>query len=950
VERWQQIEEIFHEALLRKPEDRDAYLREVCHEDAGLLSEVSSLLASHLNGSEDDFRPWAASAAAHLAMERISIEPGKCLGPYRIDSFLAAGGMGEVYRATDTRLNREVAIKISAVPFSEAFEMEAKIIASLNHPNICRLYDVGPNYLVMELVEGATLADLLRQGPVPPAEAIGIARQITEALEAAHEMGRIHCDLKPGNIKITPEGVVKLLDFGLAQPGEESFATGDTSARPPRAILGTPAYMSPEQARGAPIDKRTDIWAFGAVLYEMLTGNVAFERGTAANTLDAVPQAEPKWSALPPATPAQIRKLLSRCLERDRKRRLRDIGEARIAIDTAEEEPAPPPGQLWPWSLAGALAVALIVATLGWWRATRPFPPRPSMRLSVEPGLVNALTGGGLQAVFAVSPDDRRLVFTARGADGVVRLATRPLDQNRSTLLPGTNNAQGPFFSPDSEWIGFFADEKLKKISVRGGAPVILCDAPGPRGASWGDDDNIIAALSLGNNGLSRIPAAGGIPARIREGTTAKRTVQRWPQVLPGSRSALFTAYQFGADSEEANIEVLSFETGERKKLERGYFGRYLPSGHLVFVRQNTLFAAPFDLRHLVLTAAPKPILEDVSGPAYSGARNFDFSQSGTFVYLSGTVGSNYVISLLDSIAAGLQPLHSGAGQYYQPRFSPDGKRLAFTVATGHGMEIWVQDLERGTASRRSLLPGRNWWPLWTPDGTGIVFSSGNGSRQDMYWVRADGSGEAQPLADDKLQGTPRSFSPDGPVLAFDKANETSSGKEIWTAPLEGGSEHPHLGAATRFVDAATPVAAAQFSPDGRWLAYVSAELGTTDVFVRPFPGPGGRWQISTGGGRFPIWSRNGRDLFFLGLDQRIRAVSYKCAGGSFSPGTPRLWSKVQVADLGVNSSYDLAPDGRRFAVILRAEDAGEAKPIPQLTVVVNFFDELRREFQTAAQ
>jgi serine/threonine-protein kinase len=542
------------------------------------------------------------------------------------------------------------------------------------------------------------------------------------------------------------------------------------------------------------------------------------------------------------------------------------------------------------------------------------------------------------------------LVFTARGADGVVRLATRPLDQNRSTLLPGTNNAQGPFFSPDSEWIGFFADEKLKKISVRGGTPAILCDAPGPRGASWGDDDNIIAALSLGNNGLSRIPAAGGIPARIGEGTTAKRTVQRWPQVLPGSRAALFTAYQFGDGSEEASIEVLSFGTGERKRLERGYFGRYLPSGHLIFVRQNTLFAAPFDLRHLVLTAAPKPILEDVSGPAYSGARNFDFSQSGTFVYLSGTVGSNYVISLLDSIAAGLQPLHSGAGQYYQPRFSPDGKRLAFTVATGHSMEIWVQDLERGTASRRSLLPGRNWWPLWTPDGTGIVFSSGNGSRQDMYWVRADGSGEAQPLADDKLQGTPRSLSPDGRVLAFDKANETSSGKEIWTAPFEGGSEHPHLGAPTRFVDAATPVAAAQFSPDGRWLAYVSAELGTTDVFVRPFPGPGGRWQISTGGGRFPIWSRNGRDLFFLGLDQRIRAVSYNFAGGSFSPGTPRLWSKVQVADLGVNSSYDLAPDGRRFAVVLRAEDAGETKPIPQLTVVVNFFDELRREFQTARQ
>jgi serine/threonine protein kinase/Tol biopolymer transport system component len=945
LERWHRIEEIFHDALQRGIAERESYLRHACGGDSLLFREVSSLLENHPSaGDEDGAAPWAAVVAARLAAEQVSLKLGSCLGPYRVEAFLAAGGMGEVYRATDTRLNRDVAIKISAAKFGERFEREARIIASLNHPNICRLYDVGPNYLVMELLEGASLADRLGRGALPVPEALGLALQIAEALEAAHEKGRIHCDLKPRNIQVTPEGMVKLLDFGLAEAAGESSAESCGCAAAPRAIFGTPEYMSPEQKLGAPLDKRTDIWAFGAVLFEMLTGKRPFERDPRPGDI----QPAPDLSALPSVTPPRIRHLLARCLEPDRRQRLRDIGEARIAIAAPDDAPAPSwSRQRLSWLLAGAFAMALIAIAVSWRRAALESPPQPAMRLSIDTGADTPLTTSGFQSAFAVSPDGRRLVYTARGSDGVTRLALRLLGENRSTFLAGTDNAQGPFFSPDSEWIGFFADENLEKISVHGGAPVRLCHAPGPRGASWGDDGSIVASLSLGNGGLSRIPATGGVPVSL-EADHGKGAIHRWPQVLPGSRAVLFTSYRLSGDSEEASIEVLSLDRGERKTLERGYFGRYLPDGHLLLVRGATLFAAPLDLRRMALAATPKPVLLDVSGPAYSGARNFDFSNNGTFFYLSGSVGNNQVISLLNENGE-VRPLRVVAGQYLQPRFSPDGKQLAFTVASGHGADIWMQDLERGEEWRRTLLPGRNWWPLWTPDGQRIVFSSGNQGRHDLYSVRADGSGDPELLAGGDVQGIPRSFSPDGKFLAFDRAAGNQSGTEIWTAPLEGGPEHPRLGPAVRFADASTPVPEVQFSPDGRWIAYVSATLGATDVFVRPFHQPGGTRKISTGGGRFPVWSRNGRDLLFLGPDQRLRVISYSAAGSSFSPGAPRLWSNLQIADLGVNASYDVAPDGKRVAAILNPDPAG-ANSAPRLTVVVHFSNELRRQFRPPEQ
>jgi serine/threonine-protein kinase len=532
VERWQQVEEIFHEALRRGPAQREVYLHGACRGDSRLFREVSSLLANHSDAA--DCEPWPANAAAQLIVEMVSLRPGQRLGPYRIDSFLAAGGMGEIYRATDTRLSREVAIKVSPARFSERFEKEATVIASLNHPNICRLYDVGPNYLVMELVEGRTLAERIQRGALPVSEALGIARQIADALEAAHENGKTHRDLKPANIKITPEGVVKLLDFGLAEV--EPAAADEAATKPARtnAVAGTPAYMSPEQASGSIVDKRSDIWAFGAVLYEMLTGKAAFPAATMLETMVTEPGV-PDWDALPATTPPRIRTLIARCLEPERRQRLRDIGEARITLETLDDKPAETAQFTGRWLVRASVLIIVAVAAWGWWLATRPSAPRPLMRVSVDLGPEVALANVGFQNVLAISPDGRRLVFTARRTDGILQLAARMLDQGGVTLS-GTEGAQGPFFSPDGEWIGFFADEKLKKLSVHGGAPIIVSNAPGPRGASWGDDGNIIAALSLGRDGLSRIPAGGGAPTAVSEVNGRVKKRHRWPQVLPGSR------------------------------------------------------------------------------------------------------------------------------------------------------------------------------------------------------------------------------------------------------------------------------------------------------------------------------------------------------------------------------------------------------------------------------
>jgi len=751
MERSQQVESLFQEALQRNPAEREAWLRETCNGDFRLQREVASLLANPQEAAGTG--SWAAAAESPPIAGRTTLAAGQRLGPYEILAPIGAGGMGEVYRATDTRLRREVAIKVSAARFSERFEREARVIASLNHPNICHVYDVGPNYLVMELVEGENLG-----GPLPIETALSYARQIAEALESAHEKGIVHRDLKPANIKVTPTGVVKVLDFGLAKAPRQPSVVGNAADSPTMTmsptcagmILGTDGYMAPEQAQGKPVDKRADIWAFGCVLYELLTGKQTFPGETASDCLAAVLRAEPEWSRIP----TKMQPLLRRCLEKDPKHRLRDIGDALPLLDGVPEPV--PARRRWPWAAATALAIALaIVGVVGWWRAMRSRPGEHRLtRLSVDLG-PDALTG--INLTVAISPDGRRLVFPVHGPNGKPQLATRLLDQAQFTLLPNTENGFDPFFSPDGQWLGFFDDGKLKKISLQGGAPVALCAAVNPRGASWGENGNIVAALNLLGS-LSLVPAAGGAPRAITK-LRAGEASHLWPQFLPGGEAVVFTASPNDIGHEDANVEAISLKTGEVTVLQRGaYHGRYLPSGHLVYVHQGALFAMTLDAAHLDRSGAVVQLLDDLAANPLTGGGQFSFSTAPSgpdaFVYLAGKGAiQNWNLALLDG-SGRIRPLKTPPAIYSLPRFSPDGRKLAFV---GSGPDLYAYDLERETTTRLTTGADAQSY-AWTTDGKRIVFGSSSG----ISWIRSDGSGEAQQLLEGQSELAPWSFSPDG--------------------------------------------------------------------------------------------------------------------------------------------------------------------------------------------
>ncbi|MBK7925915.1 MAG: PD40 domain-containing protein [Bryobacterales bacterium] len=564
--------------------------------------------------------------------------------------------------------------------------------------------------------------------------------------------------------------------------------------------------------------------------------------------------------------------------------------------------------------------------------------------------------------MLALSPDGTRVALTLRGADGKVRLHTRLLQKSQVVPLAGTENAYGPFFSPAGDWIGFFAEGKLKKIAVEGGAVVTLCDAPLDTGGSWGDDGNIIAALDW-RTVLSRIPAAGGTPVPVTKLAAGEET-HRWPQVLPGSQMVLFTASAVSRSGyDNANIELISLRTGERKALHKGgFFGRYLDdttsssgsgssgTGHLVYLRDSTAFAVPFHPGKLALAGAPVPILEDVSSTE-SGGGDFAFAQNGAFVYLAGKASqAGWPISWVDGAGKAAQPLQAPLGQYFGPRFSPDGKRLAFLLGNGKGLDIWVKDLDRDTPSRLSFLPGLNTHTVWTPNGKSIVFRSDNPAAPGLYAIRSDGSGEAKRLTEDKAPAYPYSFSPDGKRLAI---SQTGSGKrsDIFTLPVEAdpglGGPGLRLGKAELFLGTPFGEYLPEFSPDGRWLVYQSNESGTNEVYVRPFPvtggGPGGRWQVSTGGGQRPLWSRDGRELLFLTSDGHVMAATYTAKGDSFVAGKPRVWTETRIgASATFGRNYDITPDGKRLAAIV--VDAEGDKLPTHLTFLLHFFDELRRK------
>ncbi|MBI4902639.1 MAG: serine/threonine-protein kinase [Acidobacteria bacterium] len=889
---------------------------------------------------------------------------------YRITSKLGEGGMGAVYRATDTKLARDVAIKVLPEAYANdpdrmaRFVREAQLLASLNHPNIATIHGIEDRAIVMELVEGPTLADRIAQGALPLDEALAIARQIAEALEAAHEKGIIHRDLKPANVKVTPDGKVKVLDFGLAKLSDPTDAGEDPASAltvvrghsPTMAgmIMGTAGYMAPEQARGMRVDKRADIWAFGVVLFEMLSGQEMFPGETVSDSLAAVLRADFDWAKLPATTPPAIRKLLRRSLERDRKKRLADIADARIEIEEALSSPeeaasvsvplaGPPPGTgRLPWAVAVAcLGVALVVSLVAWWRASRPVV-YPLMRLSVDTGPESSLSGGlgGPRAI--LSPDGTRLVYLISGADGKERLATRSLDQKQPVVLAGTENAVSPFFSPDGQWVGFFADSKLKKVLVQGGGAVTLCDAPTARGGSWGDDGNIIAALGA-TSSLWRISSAGGLPQPAVELNTQKRDRSlRYPQVLPGSKAVLFVAGVTANNYEDATIEVHSFQTGQRKTLQSGgYFGRFVPSGHLLYMRQGVLFAAPLDLDRLELAGPAVPVLEDVTAYPGHGSAEFDFSQTGTSVYQAGkSVEQAWPIVWLEN-AGKTTPILAKPGAYYDMRFAPDGKRLAMVVMSSGKPDVWVYEWERDTMTRLTFAAGANFRPVWSPDGKHIAFRANENN--GIYWIRSDGAGEPLRLTQSKNNESPASFSPDGKRLAFTE-QAGATGVDIWTLPLEGSdSDNPKPGKPEPFLRTKFTEGFPAFSPDGRWMAYTSDESGIMEVYVRPFPGPGGKWQVSTGGGVMAVWSRNGRELFYRTLDHRIMMTPYSAKDASFAAGKSQLWAEARIRSGGTSTNFDLAPDGKRFAALMASDNAGATRPT-HVTFLLNFFDELRRK------
>ena len=733
---------------------------------------------------------------------------GKSIAHYRVTEMLGKGGMGEVYRATDTKLNRDVALKVLPEVFARdadrmaRFKREAHVLASLNHPNVASIYGLeeadGVHCLVLELVEGPTLAERIQEGAVPLEESLNIAKQIADALEAAHEKGIIHRDLKPANVKVTPEGMVKVLDFGLAkalaEPASEAVTENSpilsVAATHAGIILGTAAYMSPEQARGQEADKRADIWSFGVVLYEMLTGKRTFEGQTVSDTLAAVLRAEVDWEALPTGTPATIRKLLQRCLGKDRKRRLQAIGEARIAIEEYISDPAassmlisapavaPPPTwrRALTWAVAGMLA---IVAAVGLWAPWR--TGSPPMRLSIEvPPGESLVTNRGAAAV--ISPDGTRLAF-AVGEGAQRKLHLRSLDQLQATEISGTGEVHSPFFSPDGEWVGFFGNGLLKKVSVRGGATVTLCVVQRAGGGSWSEDGTIIIAPTR-TSGLSRVSSAGGTREDVTTLDKEKDEVShRWPQVLPGGKSVLFTVGLGGA---YGNIEVQSLESGERKTVQQaGIYGRYLPTRHLAYVREGTLFAAPFDLGRLEVTGPPAPIVEDVQTSLPYWSAQFDFSQTGTLVYLTGEGAANAVSIFWMDQEGKTEPLLPTPRGYSYPSFSPDGKRLAVHITEGSNIDLWVYELERETLSRLTFDEGADLVPVWTPDGQRLTFASDRGGGAwNLYWKRADGTGDAERLMESSNLQVPISWSPDGKVLAFYELGP-ETGWDLWTLPME---------------------------------------------------------------------------------------------------------------------------------------------------------------------
>ena len=880
---------------------------------------------------------------------------GSRVGPYEIVALIGSGGMGEVYRARDTQLDRDVAIKI--LPDAVAgdpdrlmrFEREAKTLATLNHPHIAQIHGLEhlgtTRALVMELAEGEDLRQQIARGALAIDDALSIARQIADALEAAHDRGIVHRDLKPANIKVAADGNVKVLDFGLAKAIEDGTETSVSNMSSPTitsptttragVILGTAAYMSPEQARGRVVDKRTDIWAFGVVLYEMLTARRAFDGETVSDTLAVLLTRDVDLSALPRDTPATVRRLLARCLTRDTRMRLRDIGEARIALSGATPEvaapAAPPPhsSRPWPW-LAGAAVAGAAIALAGISALTSPAssPSRPVMHLSIPLSPKAPLSNSGAFVRIALSPDGTRLAYVGR-TDTVNRLFIRNLSQLDFNVVAGSEDARGPFFSPDGQWLGFTVAGRLRKIPVGGGSPTTLAEFSGvPAGARWNDDDSIVFAR--GPLGLFSVPAAGGAARPlIAPDRAAHESWLSFPQVLPSGAGLLFTlAGDSIASFDDAQVVV---ETAGRPETRRilvgGTSGRYLQTGHLVFGHNGRLMAAPLDLAQQRLTGAALPILDGVSMSPATGVVNTVTSDTGTLAYVPGPlmdVGpDNLVVIDRSGVVTTLSPPY---GFFLdEMSVSPDGRRVAIRAAKAND-DLHVYDSLAGTFSRLTLDAGDEQNPVWTPDGKRIVYSSTQGGNLNLYWRIADGSSAPERLLQSLNELRASSISPDGKLLAYTERHP-ETGHDIWILPLNG-ERTPRPVLRTPFQERLP-----SFSPDGEWLAYESDEPGRSQVYVMRFPDGRDRRQISVDGGTEPLWSTDGRELYFL--NSGVLMVASPGSGSRLAP-PKRLFQYAFGAGLN-GRKYAVRPDGR-FVTVAH----GNTEPIREIRLILNWFEDLK--------
>ena len=867
------------------------------------------------------------------------------IGPYPVEEELGRGGMGIVYRARDPRLGRDVAIKVLPRELYgdrerlARFEREARVLASLNHPHIAAIYGLeeaeGERALVLELVEGETLAERLERGPLPVAEAIAVARQITEALEAAHERGIVHRDLKPANVKLTPGGAVKVLDFGLARvvercagEGASQLETATAAATEAGVILGTAAYMSPQQARGEAVDERADVWAFGCLLYEILTGRRAFVAGTLSDTLAAVLRADPEWDRLPAATPAAIRRLLRRCLAKDAGQRLRHIGDARLELDealaaegaTVTDRGGGPRRRALAWALAtAALAAAVGLAVWVWSLADSAAAPRGLTRVTVTvPADLRLDTSAGA-APLALSPDGRDLVYVAHGHDGRAGLHLRRLDSFATVPIPGTEGARYPFFAPDGQSVAFFADGELKRVSLQGGSPVTVCAAPVVgRGGTWGTDGTIV--FDPGKRGLLRVPASGGAAQPLASGDAEMDARNlSWPHFLPDGRTLLATTYT----EEGAVVAALSLASGHWQRLAAGSQAHYVPTGYLLFhapgVREGELQAVGFDAERLALRSEPVTVLESVFRAENGGGAYFAVSASGTLAFSLG----GHARTLVGVDRNGRRrPLLDERRGFRFPSLAPDGRRLAVTIDP-RPSQIWVYDLER-----RSGIPlateGHSLVPLWTPDGRQLTYST----EGDVVSRPADGSGAARRLLARDGAQYPAAWLGDMRSLLFTDAHPVNR-HDLWLLPADG-EPRPLL---------ATPAQEmmARLSPDERWLAYVSDESGRFEVYLRPFPDvDASRVTVSTRGGVSPVWAPDGRELFYLD-GSAMMAVPLEVEGETLRPGVPEL---LFTGPFETGSpQFDVSPDGSWFVMV---EADPEAKPT-QIHLILGWGEELPR-------